>query len=421
MSALSDSTPARSGVSAVLVLVDQDPAGCEEFRELVRTCGFVVCAELRASRNPHPQHYFRSGKAEELRTCLQRTGARTVLLDTALSPTQERNLERTTGREILDRTDVILEIFARHAHTFETKLQVRRARLERMHTRLKRSWTHLERQRGGIGVRAGPGEAQLESDRRKLRHECRTLDRRLHRVRQSRQLGRTSRRRARIPLVVLVGRTNAGKSTLFNALSGSDALVANQLFATLSTTLRRVCCCGVDLVVADTVGFIRRLPHELINSFHATLEEVRQADLLIQLTDISNPHWRCDEDEVHLVLEELNALEVPRLRVYTKIDLLDNDIGPCAYRTHAGQLDSVYVSAHTGAGMNTMRVAIAERLRGMMQRHTLSLAPEQSALQAELHRRGVVVSERTRTCGGWRMDVAMPGQEWQRLRARYLL
>ena len=406
---------------AVLVVRDRNPELRAEFKQLTKSCDFVARAELSAPREAHPQNYLGGGKLQQLCESARAHGVKLVLIDALLSPTQARNLERVTQCEILDRTDVILKIFALHARTYEAKLQVERAQLERQSTRLTRRWMHLERQRGGIGVRGGPGEAQLESDKRKLRHECRQLDKRLQRVRSARQLSRANRHKARVPLVVLVGRTNAGKSTLFNALSDAGAVVANRMFATLGTTLRRVNCHGVEFVLADTVGFIRNLPHELVESFHATLEEVCQADLLLQLTDISNEHWRSEAHAVREVLVQIGASSVPCINVFTKSDALDDANSGSTYRNAFGQLERLYVSAHTGAGLDLLRHAIAEYLRGSMCRHTLSLDARQGVLQAELHRRGVVLSERARVSGGWQMDIMLPKQEWQQLQNRYLL
>jgi GTP-binding protein HflX len=410
-------TPTR----AVLVLDAVDPQARDEFRQLVGTCGFDARAELRAPRHVHSQHYLGSGRMEELRTCVQQHGIQTVLLDGMLSPTQARHLGRITSCDILDRTDVILEIFALHARSYEAKLQVRRAQLERQSARLVRRWTHLERQRGGIGVRGGPGEAQLESDRRKLRHECRQLDKRLQRIRGARNLSRTNRRKARVPLVVLVGYTNAGKSTLFNTLSGAGVLVANSMFATLGTTLRRVRACGVEFVLADTVGFIRNLPHELIESFHATLEEVREASLLLHLTDISNEHWRMEESSTLEVLAQIDALEVPRLQIYTKADLLPGQAGTHAYRNACGQMERLCLSALSGAGMDLLREGIVQRLHGTPHRRRVLLDQRDGALQAELHRLGAVLSQHKRQDGGWHMDIMMPNGEWDRLRNHHLL
>lgn len=406
--------------SAIFVLRHSDSVLCAEFHQLARTCGFAPCIELRVPGNIHPQNYLGSGKMKTLAAYMEMYKPHAILFDSQLTPTQIRNVERATQIKILDRNDVILGIFARRAHTFEAKLQVHRAQLERQYTHLTRAWTHLERQRGGIGVRGGPGEAQLESDKRKLRRECKQVDKRLERVRRSRGLSRVNRRRARTPLVVLVGRTNAGKSTLFNALSNADALVANRMFATIETTSRHVRCFGVDFVLADTVGFIRHLPHELIESFHATLEEVREADLLLQLTDISSECWRSDEQEVHGVLAKIDALDVPRVHVYTKLDCWQDNSGVCAYRNRTGLVERLYLSATTGEGLNLLRIAIAEHLRGAMQRRTVLLNAKQGALQATLHQRGVVLSENTRPCGGWRMDILLPQQEWQYLRSNLL-
>ncbi|MCP1365243.1 GTPase HflX, partial [Halomonas sp. BBD48] len=309
-----------AGETAVLVHIDfqdeqerEDPG---EFLELVRSAGAEPATLMQGSRRkPDPRAFIGSGKVEELRELLAIHQAELVIFNHALSPSQERNLERSLKCRVLDRTGLILDIFAQRARTHEGKLQVELAQLEYMSTRLVRGWTHLERQKGGIGLR-GPGETQLETDRRLLRARIKSIHKRLDKVRSQREQNRRARSRAEIPSVSLVGYTNAGKSTLFNALTASEVYAANQLFATLDPTLRRLEITDVGpVVLADTVGFIRHLPHKLVEAFQATLQEAAEASLLVHVIDAADPDRELNIGEVEGVLEEIGADEVPCLRV----------------------------------------------------------------------------------------------------------
>ncbi|MDX1698637.1 MAG: ribosome rescue GTPase HflX, partial [Thiohalobacterales bacterium] len=309
----------ESGERAVLVHINfpdaVDEEDLQEFTELVNSAGAVIAATVTGTRGkPEPRLFIGQGKAMEIRDVVRGQKAEVVIFNHALSPSQERNLERELSCRVLDRTGLILDIFAQRARSFEGKLQVELAQLRHLSTRLVRGWTHLERQKGGIGLR-GPGETQLESDRRMLNARIKVINRRLEKVEKQRDQGRRSRRRAAVPTVSLVGYTNAGKSTLFNALSGADAYAADQLFATLDPTLRRIEVRGVGpLVLADTVGFIRHLPHDLVAAFRATLEETRRADLLLHVIDAQDPDRHSHMEQVNAVLEEIGAADVPQIR-----------------------------------------------------------------------------------------------------------
>lgn len=401
---------------AIVVLFDKDSEIKNEFRQLAATCGFALCAELQVrALHPDPQHYIHSGKLEELHEKVIQHKARIVMMDVEISAGQERNLQNALQCKILDRSEVILMIFALHAGTFESKLQVELAQLQRLSSRLVRGWSHLERQRGGIGMRGGPGERQLESDRRMVSRKLNQVKRRLQRVVRTRDLGRQQRKKHAVPAVVLVGRTNAGKSSVFNALTTAEVLAVDRLFATLGTTLRALQYYGLDLVLADTVGFIRKLPHELIASFHATLEEVKDADLLLQLTDITRPMWRDDFIETQSVLKQIGAENVPCLHVYNKIDCLDYDFSKDSDK------QSVYVSAENGEGIDLLRKTIIESLWGDIQRHTITLKPTQMALRAMLHQWHAVINESIDTDCCWQMHIELPLVAWDKFRRRYLL
>ena len=398
-----------SGERALLVHVGVG-AGVEEpdvqeFDQLARSAGVQVVASLYASlRHVEPRTLIGSGKVAELGMAVAAHAADVVLFDHPLSPSQERNLERAIGCRVLDRSALILDIFAQRARSFEGQLQVELAQLEHLATRLVRGWTHLERQKGGIGLR-GPGETQLETDRRLIARRIRRLHERLEKVSRQREQGRRSRVRAAVPTVALIGYTNAGKSTLFTALTKAPAYAADQLFATLDPTVRRVSLPGGETVVAaDTVGFIRALPHELIAAFRATLQEAREADLLLHVIDAADPQRAQRKDDVARVLAEIGAAEIPQIEVYNKLDLTDE---PARVERDAdGRATRVWVSAQSGRGLELLREALAERLHGSQFHGEIELGPEHARLRARLYEVGAVRSERPQGAG-WMLEVAV--------------
>jgi len=323
--------------------------------------GDVVASELARRDRPDPAFFVGSGKVQELGTLADKTGADTIVFDSPLSPAQQRNLEGELKRRVLDRTALILEIFAQRARSREGKLQVELAQLEHLSTRLVRGWTHLERQRGGLGKTGGPGEKQIELDRRQIATRVKLLRERLKTLHKQRRTQRRARTRRDAFKVSLVGYTNAGKSTLFNALTRASAFAADQMFATLDTTARRCHVGGGEAVLSDTVGFIRGLPHALVEAFKSTLEEAAQADLLLHVVDAAAPAHDEQMAQVQIVLDEIGAGDVPQLVVFNKIDAVDHQ--PSVERDPHGTIRAVFVSATTGAGLDSLRDAIAERAR----------------------------------------------------------
>jgi GTPase len=381
------------------------PSDDEELRELTRSAGVDIVGELNsARREPDPGTYLGSGKLDELRELREERGAEVVIFGTELSPSQERNVERVLRCRVVDRTRLILDIFAQRASSYEGKLQVELAQLQHMSTRLVRGWTHLERQKGGIGLR-GPGEKQLETDRRLLNLRVKQIRQRLDGVRGRRALSRRSRERADVPVVSLVGYTNAGKSTLFNALTGSDVMAADMLFATLDPTLRRLKLpTGLQAVLGDTVGFVRHLPHELVAAFEATLEESRQAELLLHVVDAADPDRAEKGAEVDSVLARIDASKVPKLVVYNKIDALPEAV-PRVDRDADGLAQRVWVSALTGAGMQTLAEVIEERLAGRVGTFNVRLPWSAGAIRARIYRHLEVVDESVNAEAGWELQV----------------
>jgi len=409
-----------SGEVAVLVHMEmgrereaEDP---REFEELVLSAGGDPVAYLMGRRDaPHPGTFVGSGKVEEIAEVVRAHDAQVVIFNHTLSPSQERNLERALKCRVLDRTGLILDIFAQRARTHEGKLQVELAQLRHMSTRLVRGWTHLERQKGGIGLR-GPGETQLETDRRLLRARIKAIVARLEKVRRQREQGRRSRRRAEVPTVALVGYTNAGKSTLFNGLTTAGVFAADQLFATLDPTLRRLELAEAGpVVLADTVGFISHLPHRLVEAFKATLEETRSADLLLHVIDAASEERAEQALQVREVLREIGAEDVPQLEVYNKIDLLE--VEPRIDRDDAGRPLRAWVSARDGAGLEGLLGAVGELVGDDMVARDLVLAPEQGRLRAALYRLGAVREEHYGSDGAAHVSVRLPRADWERLLA----
>jgi GTPase len=404
----------RTGERAVLVRLGLgarvDPEDLQEFTQLAVSAGALPVATLTGRRErPDPRYFLGSGKAQELRGIAHASDADVILVDHALSPSQERNLEQLIERRVLDRNGLILDIFAQRARSFEGKLEVELAQLKHIASRLVRGWTHLERQKGGIGLR-GPGETQLETDRRIIAQRVRVLTRRLARIQQQRETGRQSRAEIPVPSLALVGYTNAGKSTLFRALTGADAYVADQLFATLDPTVRRMTLPGgTAVVVADTVGFIRELPHELVAAFQSTLTETRAATLLLHVVDASNP--RRDEQiaQVNAVLAEIGASEIPQILLYNKIDLLES--APRIDRDSSGRATAVWISAEERLGLESLSRAVAERLARFARRARLRVAAAAGALRSRLYAAQAVRAESSAEDGSMELSVELPDLE----------
>ena len=389
----------------------EDP---REFEELVLSAGGDPVAFIMGSRDvPHARTFVGSGKLEEIAAAVAEHEAQIVMFNHSLSPSQERNLERELKCRVLDRTGLILDIFAQRARTHEGKLQVELAQLEHMSTRLVRGWTHLERQKGGIGLR-GPGETQLETDRRLLRARIKSIQGRLLKVRKQRDQGRRARRRAELPTLSLVGYTNAGKSTLFNRLTTSEVYAADQLFATLDPTLRRLQLDNVGpVVLADTVGFIAHLPHKLVAAFKATLEETLNADLLLHVIDAATEQREDHIHQVNDVLEEIGAGDIPQLQVYNKLDLLEQ---PARIdRDAEGNPQRVWLSAASGEGVDLLLQAVAELVGQDMVNETLDIGPDQGRLRAALYRLGAVAAEDYGADGVAHLQVRLPRADWNRL------
>ena len=408
----------RKGQKTILVHLEFLGADFEsdgrEFEELARSAGAEVLAVIGGSRRrPDAGLFIGSGKVEEIASVVAATDAELVIFNHDLSPSQERNLEKEVKCRVLNRAGLILDIFAQRARSHEGKLQVELAQLQHLATRLVRGWTHLERQRGGgIGLR-GPGETQLEMDRRLIRERISTLKRHLETVRSRRAQNRQARDRSNIPTVSLVGYTNAGKSTLFNALTGNQTYASSQLFATLDTTVRKLALPESEpALLADTVGFIRDLPHDLVAAFRATLEEARVADLLLHVIDAADPERDTRINQVTAVLAEIEAEDVPVLEVFNKIDLRP-DAEPRIERDAEGRPVRVLVSARLGIGLDLLRQAISERVRPPDAGHDLQLPPAAARLRAQLFAHHAVRSERMDESGNFHLRVTMP---YERLR-----
>ena len=408
----------ETGERAVLVHIQlrgsEGPEELREFTELAVSAGALPVAIITGTRaSPDPRLYIGQGKAAEVLVAVQQHKADVVIFDHALTPSQERNLERFLSCRVLARTGLILDIFAQRARSFEGKLQVELAQLRHLSTRLVRGWTHLERQKGGIGLR-GPGETQLESDRRMINARIKMINHRLEKVVRQREQGRRARQRAEVPTVSLVGYTNAGKSTLFNALSGATAYAADQLFATLDPTLRRIGLAGVGpVVLADTVGFIRHLPYDLVAAFRATLEETCRADLLLLVVDASDPERHAQVEQVNEVLREIGADAVPQIRVYNKIDLTGSE--PHLEYGEDGRVSRVWVSAVTGAGLDLLAEALAGHFHGDQVHGWLRLGAGSGDIRASLYSIGQVLSEQFDESGVCWLEIRMARRNIDRL------
>ncbi len=385
-----------------------------EFEALARSAGASVLGVVTGTRRaPDPRFFVGSGKAEQIRDQVQAASAELVLFDHALSPSQERNLEALLKCRVLDRTGLILDIFAQRARSFEGKLQVELAQLKHLATRLVRGWTHLERQKGGIGLR-GPGETQLETDRRLLANRIKTLNARLDRVITQRETTRGDRKRTATPTVALVGYTNAGKSTLFNLLTGAQAYVADQLFATLDPTVRRL-----DLpdarhaLLADTVGFVRELPHELVAAFRSTLQEAREATLLLHVIDGADPQRVERITQVNQVLEEVGAKNIQQVEIFNKADAANE--APRIERDEQRAVRRIWLSARTGDGLDLLIAAIGECLGPEIVHRQIILQPSEGRARARFFAAGAVLAENILPSGESALEVSMPRPAFDRL------
>lgn len=423
------------GSRAVILHVETGDAPLSsrsEFTELSQTVGLIPIVEtVTRRRRPDPRTYIGSGKLADVKYLVEAAECEIVLIDQDLSPAQERNVEATLGIAVRGRTGLILDIFADRARTHEGKLQVELAQLQHESARLVRGWTHLDRQRGGTGGGGaggggsaagaglgGAGETQLEADQRILGQQIKQVTRRLEKVRRGRELNRRGRSKAGVPTVSLVGYTNAGKSTAFNQLCGAGVYAQDQLFATLDPTLRRLELPGLgNVVISDTVGFIRKLPHTLIDAFRATLEEVCEADLLIHVVDAASPDRADQMADVNEVLHEIGADTVPSLTLYNKIDLLDER--PRVGLDAAGRPDRVWVSAATGEGFEALREAVAERLSGSMVEKVVNLGPEEGKLRAALYAMGAVKDEHFAENGGSEAHVRADAAQLEQVLTRF--
>jgi GTP-binding protein HflX len=399
----------NSGEYAILVHIEfaheNSQGSLTEFNDLVCSAGATPVETITGKRySPDPRYFIGRGKVEEIQKIIEYHNAEIVLFNHSLTPAQERNLEQEFKCRVLDRTGIILDIFAQRARSFEGKLQVELAQLKHLSTRLVRGWTHLERQKGGIGLR-GPGEKQLETDRRLLSGRIKQINKRLHKVDKQRQQGRKARKRAQLPSVSLVGYTNAGKSTLFNKVTESSVYAADKLFATLDPTLRKL-----DLeqkksiILADTVGFIQDLPHDLIAAFHSTLDETIQADLLLHIVDSRDSERQLRIDQVNEVLHEIGAQHVPQLLIYNKVDDLADCDAHVEYNK-SGKISKVWLSAITGEGIDLLLTALSERLCNDIEQHFIHIPVTDSQVRAKFYELGTVKHENFTDDGNSILDI----------------
>lgn len=409
----------KGGESALLVHVffpqESDIEDLKEFEVLVSSAQIDILDIVTTSRkSPQAKYFIGEGKAQEVASKVKELDVSVILVNHTLTPTQERNLEKLCECRVVDRTGLILDIFAQRARTHEGKLQVELAQLQYLSTRLVRGWTHLERQKGGIGLR-GPGETQLETDRRLIRHRIQLILSRLAKVEKQRDQNRRSRSKADLSTVSLVGYTNAGKSTLFNALTNAGVYAADKLFATLDPTLRRILVDDVgEVVLADTVGFIRHLPHDLIAAFRATLLETQEASLLLHVIDAADPNLLDNIQAVNDVLFEIEAHDIPTLLVMNKIDLID-DRQPCIDRDENGVPIRVWISAQNSLGLELLFTALKERLARQIQVCQLSLPAHLARLRSRFYQLNAIEHEFINDDGCFHLDIRMPSIEWNRL------
>lgn len=409
----------QAGEQAVLVHIDfpQENAreDLKEFEMLVSSAGVNSLTVVTGKRDtPHPKFFVGTGKAEEIKDAVNLYEADVILFNHALAPSQEKHLEALCECRVIDRTSLILDIFAQRARTHEGKLQVELAQLKHISSRLIRGWTHLERQKGGIGLR-GPGETQLETDRRLLRERMQNIRARLDKVEKQRHQSRRARERAEIPTVSLVGYTNAGKSTLFNQITNANVYAADQLFATLDPTLRKLHIKDVGrIILADTVGFIRHLPHDLVAAFKATLTETREAHLQLHVVDIADERRVDNMAQVDAVLEEIGADDIPQLLVCNKIDDLD-DVAPRIDRDEYGKPIRVWLSARANIGLELLSQALTELLATDIVKHNLKIPPNEGKLRGTLYELNCITDEHFDEEGNCLVNVSLPLREWNKL------
>jgi len=409
----------EAGEQAVLVHIsfydENNKEDLDELKLLVSSAGVNTLETVTGSRkSPHARYFVGTGKAQEIADTVKAAQADVVIFNHALSPAQQRNLEALCECLVLDRTALILDIFAQRARTYEGKLQVELAQLRHLSTRLIRGWTHLERQKGGIGLR-GPGETQLETDRRLLGARISTIRSRLDKVSKQREQSRRSRQRNDVPTVSLVGYTNAGKSTLFNQITDAGVYAADQLFATLDPTLRKIDVADAGTcILADTVGFIRHLPHDLVAAFKATLQETREATLLLHVVDCSDESHLDNIDAVQKVLNEIDAGEVPQLMVMNKIDALE-DVRPRIDFDDQGNPQRVWLSAQKGIGIELLFEALTALLSGQMRSLQLALPASQGKLRAIFYQMQCIEHESYAENGDCLLSIRLNNIDWQRL------
>lgn len=416
----------EAGELALIVHIKlRDPratSDIREFRELVESAGGEIIETITATRYEiDPKFVIGKGKVEEIKAIIDAEGIEIVIFNFDLTPSQEKSLERELKCRVIDRKELILDIFAQRARTFEGKLQVELAQLQHLSTRLIRGWTHLERQKGGIGLR-GPGEKQLEVDRRLINNRIKTIKGRLEKVRSQRAQSRRARQKGQVYTVSLVGYTNAGKTTLFNNLANDKQYVADQLFATLDPHLRQI-----DLryigkaILADTVGFIRDLPHELIDAFRATLEETKDADLLLHVIDAGDDMWQERKKQVEVVLHEIGALHIPILEVYNKIDLIEG-LEPGVELDHLGEISRVKISATKGLGISDLKEAISKRLCSDVVKGKLTLPHSLGKVRAMLYELGAIDSEtngKDNISDCWIINITVQQGLWKSLCSKF--
>jgi len=411
----------EGGNRAILVHMDvrdeKHRENLSEFKELVLSSGADILTIVTSSRQrPDPKYFIGSGKALEIAELVKEHEADIVLFNHALAASQERNIETMVECRVLDRTGLILDIFAQRARSFEGKLQVELAQLKHLSTRLVRGWTHLERQKGGIGLR-GPGETQLETDRRLLGARIKQINKRLEKVRKQREQGRQSRQKAEISTVSLVGYTNAGKSSLFNVLSDDDVYVQDQLFATLDPTLRRVDLAkDVSVILADTVGFIRHLPHDLVNAFRSTLQETAEAQLLLHVIDSADENRDSNIAEVEQVLSQIEADDVPYIQVMNKVDL--TGVQPRIDVDDAGNVKRVWLSVESGEGIDLLKQTLIDMFREKMVEGRLNLAPSDARVRAKLFEIGAIRQEFIDEKGHFLLQISISRRDLNQFESR---